>query len=110
MYKQLLSYVLLLSLASPILRGQSEIRRFTLEDTLAVEPIGETALSPDGKTFALARSGWRVLLTTIAGTKRGLHCSPGWTVDCLCQRRQYLDCGGVRRRGASFDIQCSGRG
>ena len=45
-----------------------------LQDLLAVEPIGESALSPDGQTIALARSrqiillpaqgGWQVPLTS----------------------------------------------
>ena len=61
--------------------------RLTLQDLLAVEPIGETALSPDGKTIALVRSGqivllpsaggWPVLLTSTQGGKAGL----AWSQD-----------------------------
>jgi dipeptidyl aminopeptidase/acylaminoacyl peptidase len=61
-------------------------RRLTLEDLLSVEAIGETALSPDGKTFAMTRGGqivlmpasggWPVTLTSTAGGKSGLSWSP----------------------------------
>jgi len=64
--------------------------RLTLEDLLSVEPIGETALSPDGKTFALVRNGqivlmpssggWPVTLTSTAGGKNGLNWSPDGSV------------------------------
>lgn len=64
----------------------SEGHRLTLEDLLSVEPISETVLSPDGKTFATVRSGqivllpadggWPVTLTSIAGGKSGLSWSP----------------------------------
>ena len=60
----------------------SEVHRLTLEDLLSVEPIGQTALSPDGKMFALAREGqielmpaegcWPVALTSTAGGKSSL--------------------------------------
>src|SRR5579872_957330 len=60
--------------------------RLTLEDLLSAEPIGETALSPDGKTFAMTRGGqivlmpseggWPVTLTSNAGGKSGLSWSP----------------------------------
>src|SRR6266851_3812683 len=63
-----------------------ETHRFTLEDLLSVEPVGETALSPDGRTFAMIRAGqivlmpaeggWLVTLTSIAGGKAGLNWSP----------------------------------
>ncbi len=66
--------------------AQTEARRFTLEDLLSVEPIGETALSPDGKAVALTRNGqivlmpadggWPVMLTSNAGGKAGLNWSP----------------------------------
>jgi WD40 repeat protein len=69
-----------------------EEHRLTLEDLLSVEPIGETALSPDGKTFATARGGqivllpaeggWPVTLTSSSGGKSGLSWSPdGSTLD-----------------------------
>ncbi len=58
----------------------------TLQDLLSVEPIGESALSPDGKTIALTRSGqivllpaeggWPVTLTSAQGGKSGLAWSP----------------------------------
>jgi dipeptidyl aminopeptidase/acylaminoacyl peptidase len=60
--------------------------RLTLEDLLSVEPIGQTALSPDGKTFAFVRDGqivlmpssggWPVTLTSTAFGKTGLSWSP----------------------------------
>lgn len=60
--------------------------RLTLEDLLSAEPIGQTALSPDGKTFAFVRDGqivlmpssggWPVTLTSTAGGKSGLSWSP----------------------------------
>ena len=58
----------------------------TLQDLLSVEPIGESALSPDGKTIALTRlgqivllpaeGGWPVPLTSTQGGKSGLTWSP----------------------------------
>jgi dipeptidyl aminopeptidase/acylaminoacyl peptidase len=64
----------------------ADSHRLTLEDLLSAEPIGDAALSPDGKTFALARAGqiqllsadggWPVTLTTSAGAKSGLNWSP----------------------------------
>jgi len=58
----------------------------TLQDLLAAEPLGETVLSPDGKTFALVlggqirllpvTGGWPVTLTTTQGGKSGVHWSP----------------------------------
>src|SRR5208282_2478969 len=64
----------------------AQTHRFTLEDVLSVEAIGETVLSPDGKTFAMTRNGqivlmpsdagWPVALTSAAGAKSGLNWSP----------------------------------
>jgi dipeptidyl aminopeptidase/acylaminoacyl peptidase len=61
-------------------------RRLTLEDLVSVEAIGETALSPDGKTFAMTRNGqivlmpaeggWPVTVTSAIGGKSGLSWSP----------------------------------
>ena len=64
----------------------SESHRLTLEDIVSVEGIGETSLSPDGKTIAIVRSGqilllpaqggWPVTLTISTGGKSGLAWSP----------------------------------
>ncbi len=64
----------------------ADSHRLTLDDLLSVEPLGETVLSPDGKTFALVRNGqivllpadggWPVTLTSSAGGKSGLSWSP----------------------------------
>jgi dipeptidyl aminopeptidase/acylaminoacyl peptidase len=58
----------------------------TLQDLLSIEPIGESALSPDGKTIALplrgqiclmsSEGGWPVPLTSTQGGKSGLAWSP----------------------------------
>ncbi len=63
-----------------------EAGHLTLQDLLALEPIGETALSPDGKTVAFTHSGqivlmsadggWPVLLTSTQGPKTGIAWSP----------------------------------
>ncbi|MFY9556146.1 MAG: S9 family peptidase, partial [Blastocatellia bacterium] len=60
--------------------------KITLEDLLAVEPVGTPVLSPDGTQFALVRNeqivvmpsdgGWPSTLTTTAGGKSGLSWSP----------------------------------
>ncbi|MGI4831564.1 MAG: LpqB family beta-propeller domain-containing protein [Janthinobacterium lividum] len=60
--------------------------RLTLQDLLSPEPVGDTALSPDGRTFALVRGGqiallpreggWPVTLTSMQGAKSGLAWSP----------------------------------
>jgi dipeptidyl aminopeptidase/acylaminoacyl peptidase len=77
--------LVLFSFAFP-LWSQSAAPRLTLEDLLSAEPIGQTALSPDGKTFAFTRNGqivlmpaeggWPVTLTSAAGAKTGLSWSP----------------------------------
>lgn len=64
----------------------TEPRRLTLEDLLSIEPVGETALSPDGGVVAVSREGqialfpsfggWPVTLTSSAGGKSGLCWSP----------------------------------
>jgi len=64
----------------------AQTHHLTLEDLLSPEPVGETALSPDGKTFAMTRNGqivllpasggWPVTLTSTAGGKSGLSWSP----------------------------------
>ena len=63
-----------------------ESRHLTLQDILSIEPVGEPALSPDGKTIALTREGqivllpaeggWPVPLTSTQGSKSGLAWSP----------------------------------
>ncbi|HWZ52079.1 MAG TPA: S9 family peptidase [Granulicella sp.] len=63
-----------------------EASQLTLQDLLAVEPIGESSLSPDGKTIAFTHSGqilllpteggWPVPLTSTPGGKSGLDWSP----------------------------------
>src|ERR1700754_4477990 len=79
-----------LSIALLILHGAALAQaRLTLQDLLSAEPIGETALSPDGKTVAFVRSGqidllstaggWPVLLTSTQGGKTGLSWSPDGT-------------------------------
>jgi dipeptidyl aminopeptidase/acylaminoacyl peptidase len=70
--------------ACGILSAQSH--RFTLEDLVSVEPVGESVLSPDGKTVVMTRNGqivlmpseggWLVALTSTAGGKSGLSWSP----------------------------------
>jgi len=60
--------------------------RLTLEDLVSVEALGETVLSPDGKTFAMTRGGqivlmpagggWLTTVTSTAGGKSGLSWSP----------------------------------
>ena len=74
------AFVALLAFAQP------PAQRLTLNDLLSVEPIGDTALSPDRKTIALVRDGqifllpseggWPVALTSAAGGKSGLTWSP----------------------------------
>jgi dipeptidyl aminopeptidase/acylaminoacyl peptidase len=63
-----------------------EAHRLTLQDLVSIEPLTETALSPDRKTFATVRSGqialfpadggWPVTLTSSSGGKSGLSWSP----------------------------------
>jgi dipeptidyl aminopeptidase/acylaminoacyl peptidase len=79
------AFTLFAGVASPILVAQ-ESGHLTLQDLLSVEPIGETALSPDGKTIAFTRNGqivlmpaeggWPVLLTSTQGSKTGIAWSP----------------------------------
>jgi dipeptidyl aminopeptidase/acylaminoacyl peptidase len=78
--------LLVLSPLSVFAMDAQEAARLTLEDLLSTEPVGESALSPDGKTFALARSGqivllpavggWPTPLTSTTGGKSGLAWSP----------------------------------
>jgi dipeptidyl aminopeptidase/acylaminoacyl peptidase len=64
----------------------AQTHRLTLDDIVSIEGVGETALSPDGKTFAMTRGGqivlmpaeggWPATLTNTAGGKSGLSWSP----------------------------------
>ena len=77
---------LLLPVAFGAPANAQEGGHLTLQDLLAVEPIGESALSPDGQTIALTRSGqivllpaqggWPVPLTSTQGSKTGLAWAP----------------------------------
>ncbi|WP_255462388.1 S9 family peptidase [Granulicella sp. WH15] len=79
-------FALLLPLATGGLAVAEESPRLTLQDLFSADPIGDSALSPDGKTIALARAGqiqlmpseggWPVTLTSTAGAKSGLAWSP----------------------------------
>jgi hypothetical protein len=81
-------HVTILLAACGLLAGllNAQGRRLTLDDLVSVEGIGETALSPDGKTFAMTRNGqivlmpadggWLVTLTSSTGGKSGLSWSP----------------------------------
>ena len=78
--------VLLLASEPAYAAATSTGDRLTLEDLVSVEPLSESALSPDGQTFAIIRSGqiallpatggWPVILTGSAGGKSGLSWSP----------------------------------
>jgi hypothetical protein len=64
---------LLLTTAFGAKSHAQEGAHLTLQDLLSVEPIGESALSPDGKTIALTRSGQIALLPSEGA---GPYCSP----------------------------------
>jgi Tol biopolymer transport system component len=79
--------LLTVAFAIQMLKGAPpETRRLTLEDLQSVESVGETVLSPDGKTFAATRAGqivlipanggWPVTLTSTTGGKSGLSWAP----------------------------------
>ena len=44
-----------------------QAQRLTLQDIVSAEPIGETVLSPDGKTFAVPRRGQIALMPATGG-------------------------------------------
>jgi len=83
---QVVACLVLLLSAGKRAEAQREAHRLTLLDLLSVEPINETALSPDGKTVAMTRGGqivlmpaeggWPVTLTSATGGKTGLSWSP----------------------------------
>jgi dipeptidyl aminopeptidase/acylaminoacyl peptidase len=86
LFRSITFAVLFLPLAYS-LNGIAQARgHLTLQDLLSVEPIGESALSPDGKIVALTRAGqivllpaeggWPVPLTSTQGGKSGLAWSP----------------------------------
>ena len=109
---------LLLLILCGVLSAQTS--RLTLEDLLSAEPIGETALSPDGKTFAMTRSGqivlmpaeggWPVTLTSTAGAKSGLSWSPDGRTIAYRKSGQHLDGRGRRRRAEAADPRHPGPG
>jgi dipeptidyl aminopeptidase/acylaminoacyl peptidase len=85
--KSVLSVALATGLSANLLGAQGpEAHRLTLEDLVSIEPLTETVLSPDGKTFATVREGqivllpaaggWPVTLTSSADGKSGLSWSP----------------------------------
>ena len=81
--------------------------RLTLEDLLSVEPIGQTALSPDGKTFAFVREGqivlmpssggWPVTLTRHRRRQNWVKLVTRWKRYRVRERWKYLECFGIRR-------------
>ena len=48
--------ILLLLSIPGLLLAQASSHRLTLDDLVSAEPIGETELSPDGKTFSLTHN------------------------------------------------------
>src|SRR3954470_3485989 len=80
-----IAFVVSLGLAGLSIGAESRAH-LTLNDILSVEPIGETALSPDGTKVALVREGqiqvmpaaggWPVPLTSAPGNKNGLSWAP----------------------------------
>ena len=91
--------LLLMPIAYCFVANAQESGHLTLLDLLSIEPIGESALSPDGKTVALTRSGqivlmpadggWPVPLTSTQGGKSGL----AWSQDG--KRIAYASQGGI---------------
>ena len=75
-------------LAAPALLAQTDahVHTLRLEDLLAVQPIGDTVVAPDGKTLAFVRAGqiylqlvgggWPVALTAGGAVKTGIRWSP----------------------------------
>jgi dipeptidyl aminopeptidase/acylaminoacyl peptidase len=84
-YSAALAALLLASGLRQNLHAQ-ESHHLTLQDLVAIEPIGETALSPDGTTFAISRNGqialmpatggWPEPVTSTVGGKSGIAWSP----------------------------------
>jgi dipeptidyl aminopeptidase/acylaminoacyl peptidase len=77
---------LLLSTGVAITLHAQEGTHLTLQDLVSGEPVGETALSPDGTTFAISRNGqialmpatggWPEPITSTVGGKSGIAWSP----------------------------------
>ena len=77
----------------------SDSHRLTLEDIVSVEGIGESAVSPDGKTIAIVRSGQIALLSS----ERGLASYP----DRFHRRKVRLVAGPPDGRKIAFSSQGS---
>jgi dipeptidyl aminopeptidase/acylaminoacyl peptidase len=78
--RSILRIALMAMLLTIVFRGEANAQEgghLTLQDLLSAEPIGESALSPDGKTIALTRSGQIVLLPADGGWPTTLTSSPG---------------------------------
>lgn len=81
-----LSLISIIAVVSTSDAQSAKLEKITLEDLLAVEPIGAPVLSPDGTQFAMIRNeqialmpsdgGWPVMLTTTAGGKSGVAWAP----------------------------------
>jgi hypothetical protein len=90
----------------------------TLHDLLSFEPVGDYALSPDGKTIALTRAGqivllpsgegWHVLLTSTQGGISGLDWSPD-SKQIAYASGQHLGCVRSGRGSAPSYERTSGR-
>jgi dipeptidyl aminopeptidase/acylaminoacyl peptidase len=52
-------------------------QRLTLQDLVSTEPMGETVLSPDGKTFAISRGGQVALMPATGGWPTPVTSTPG---------------------------------
>lgn len=84
-FSAVITATLLASVSSQSLHAQDP-RHLTLQDLVASEPIGETALSPDGTTFAISKNGqiallpatggWPEPITSTVGGKSGFAWSP----------------------------------
>jgi dipeptidyl aminopeptidase/acylaminoacyl peptidase len=101
LFRRIAFIPLLLLVAGPLVQSQEKRNdaRLTLEDLVSVQPMGETALSPDGATLAFAREGqivlmpaaggWPEPLTSTTGGKTGIAWSPDG------KRLAYASQGGI---------------